>query len=62
MDFRLRLYKFTICLLVSIFLAYMYSLWHISFGLSNFIGPFIFGFLISFIVLYIIISLLEEKW
>jgi hypothetical protein len=62
MDFRPKLYKITICILVSIFLGYIYSAWHLNLGAPNYLGPFIFGSLVSFVVIYVIISLLEERW
>jgi len=62
MDFRPKLYKIVTCILVSIFIGYIYSLWNSQFVETSYFVLFMLGFLISFIILYTVISLFEERW
>lgn len=62
MDFRPKLYKIVTCLLVSIFIGNVYSLWNSQFVETSYFALFMISFLISFIILYIVISLFEKRW
>jgi hypothetical protein len=62
MDFRLKLYKIVIGLLLGLILGFLYYRWHLSYGVDRFEYYFPIGFGVVIILTHVIISLIEKRW
>lgn len=62
MDFRPKLYKVAVGLLLGVILGFLYYRWHLSYGIDRFYHHFPIGFGTIFILSYVVLSLLEKRW
>ncbi len=62
MDFRPKLYKITIGLLLGLIFGFLYYRWHLSYGIDKFSYYFPIGSITIFVLTYLIISLSEKRW
>jgi len=62
MDFRPKLYKIVIGLLLGAILGFLYYRWHLSYEVDRFNYYFPIGFVVIFVLIYVGISLIEKRW
>jgi Na+/H+-dicarboxylate symporter len=62
MDFRPKLYKIAVGLLLGIIAGILYYRWHLSYGIDRFSYYFPIGSITILILTYVILSFTEKRW
>ena len=62
MDFRPRLYKIVVGLLLGLIIGFLYYRWHLSYEVDRFTYYFLIGSITTFVLTYVGFSLTEKRW